>query len=135
MSRAVSAFPSATARGAIEDCWTTVLVVLPLAPNARNAAATTTPPTRAAANGEATVLFMRPGSVVGAREAELKVDRPALGRRGARLGALAQARELAAGGLDIRGAHERLADQHGVDADPIELLELRAGGVARLGHD
>ena len=45
-------------------------------------------------------------------------------QRRARVSAIAG--ELAAGGLDVGRAHQRLADQHGVDADPVELVELLA---------
>ena len=43
--------------------------------------------------------------------------------------------ELAAGGLEVGGAHQRLADQHGVDADALELVELLARVEARLRDD
>src|SRR3954470_6272289 len=42
--------------------------------------------------------------------------------------------ERAAGGLHVGGAHEGLPDQHGVDADAVEVVELLARGEARLGH-
>src|SRR4051812_36104003 len=47
-------------------------------------------------------------------------------------GQLAEAREPAHGGLDVQRAHERLADQHRVDADALELVELVARGEAGL---
>src|SRR3954454_3039632 len=43
--------------------------------------------------------------------------------------------ELEAGGLDLVGSHQRLADQHGVDPHVLELVELLAGAEARLGDD
>src|SRR5215211_7082339 len=43
--------------------------------------------------------------------------------------------EVDAGGLDVGRAHQGLADQDGVDADALELVELVARGVARLGDD
>src|SRR4051794_38538079 len=45
------------------------------------------------------------------------------------------ARELQAGGLDVLRAHQRLADQHRVHADALELFDLIAFGEARLGDD
>ena len=45
------------------------------------------------------------------------------------------ARQVADGLLGILGAHERLADQDGVDADPLELVDLLAARVAGLGDD
>ena len=51
-------------RGAIEDCWTTVLVSPPPTPRATKAAATTTPPTRAATKGTARPLRMALGSLL-----------------------------------------------------------------------
>src|SRR3954468_615247 len=48
---------------------------------------------------------------------------------------LAEAGELAAGGLDVRRAHQGLADQHGVDADALEVVELVAGAEAGLRDD
>ena len=44
-------------------------------------------------------------------------------------------RQLAAGLLGIVGAHQRLPDQHRVDADPLELLDLLARADAALGDD
>src|SRR4051794_8871516 len=44
------------------------------------------------------------------------------------------AAQLAAGRLDIGGAHQRLAHQHGVDADALEVVELLARAEAGLRH-
>jgi hypothetical protein len=45
---------------------------------------------------------------------------------------VAAAAELADGGLDVLGAHQRLADQHRVDPDALEIVELLARAEARL---
>src|SRR4029077_1472054 len=46
-----------------------------------------------------------------------------------------ETRQLAAGGLRIGCAHERLADEDGIDADALEVVELLARVEAGLGHD
>src|SRR5215208_6546065 len=43
--------------------------------------------------------------------------------------------ELPAGRLEVRRAHQRLADQDRVDADAVELVELLARGEAGLRDD
>ena len=53
----------------------------------------------------------------------------------ASLKAVAGAGELAHERLDVGRAHQRLADQHGVDADPLELVELVARREAGLRDD
>src|SRR3712207_2588918 len=50
-------------------------------------------------------------------------------------GALLGPRELAGLQLRVGGAHQGLADQHSIDADPLELLELLRRRDAALGDD
>ena len=56
-------------------------------------------------------------------------------RRSVSLRVLLAADQLAAGLLGVVGAHQRLADQHGVDAHPLELLDLLARADAALRDD
>ena len=60
---------------------------------------------------------MHGGSVASGAERRAKRSRSAV---------LVVARQRAAGGLDVFGAHQRLADEHGVDADALQLVELVA---------
>ena len=48
---------------------------------------------------------------------------------------LVGAGQLACLGLGVLGAHQRPADQHRVDADPLELLQLGPLGDAALGDE
>src|SRR5919108_735651 len=50
------------------------------------------------------------------------------------LGRLLGSRQLADRGLGVGGPHQRLADQDGVDADALELLNLPAVRDAGLRH-
>src|SRR4051794_19237225 len=57
-------------------------------------------------------------------------------RRGSvRLGVAVEPGEIAAGGLRVGRAHEHLPDEHGVDADALEVVELLAGVEAGLRDD
>src|SRR5581483_8984598 len=51
------------------------------------------------------------------------------------LGALDRGSQPPAGTLDVRGAHQRLADQDRVEARLSQAVELGAGAQAGLGHD
>src|SRR6478672_3744850 len=109
-------------------CWTTVFVELdPTAPKATRRTATMAPPRRAdtkARNGA------RLGEVIAAQCGRAP-STPVKNRRCSRL-SLGEARQGAAGRLDVLGAQQRLAHQHGVHADLVELVELLAGRVAGL---
>src|SRR6187551_2484534 len=118
MSRAVrpwrdAGVPAASGAGSI-----TVRDVPSTAPVAsRNAAVAPLP--RIAAS-RATDQVRTRTSFASARESGLKVQ-------------VAAAAELADGGRDVLSAHQRLADQHRVDPDALEIVELLTRAEARLG--
>src|SRR5215203_3171673 len=126
MSRAVRPWewPSADGR-MIGFCWTTVRVSPSKPPvsssTPASAPAPASPPT-SAMDRTVTVRSMPP-SVRRGRESELKLG----------LGGVERA-QGPRGHLDVRGGHQRLADEHRVDADALELVELRARGVAGFRH-
>src|SRR5215203_2042701 len=128
MSRAVRPARAVEA-GAAEvsgACWTTVVVVWsPTAPAPMRTPAVTPPPITAAASGITTVR-----AAIRAQRGRCRSMRP---KPRPALVAIVTAREGAAGGLDVGRAHQRLPDQHRVDADAIEVVELLAGGEAGLG--
>src|SRR4051794_24706285 len=126
MSAAVSALPSVSAAvvAAIGACWTMVVVLSdPPTPRARMRAATMPPPSRPESRGSR-ICRMR-CSLPAPAKPDLK-----------RTFGLAEGRaEPAQGLLRVGRAHQQLADEHGVDADALEILDLLARGDAGLRDD
>src|SRR5690348_4276930 len=127
MSAAVSALPSlwAAVLAAIGACWITVVVlVVPPAPTASRTAATMPPPSRPARRGRRSCRIAGT-SVPTVAKSQLK-----------RAFGLAEGRtERAQGLLGVGRPHEQLADEDGVDAHALEVLDLLTGLDARLRDD
>src|SRR5256885_5393868 len=126
MSAAVRPLPSVWAAlvAAIGACWTTVVVlVVPPTPSARRRAATMPPPSRPERRGRRNCRMAL--TVPGPGKTELK-----------RAFSLAEGRaERAQRLLGVGRAHQQLADQDGVDAHALEVLDLLARADARLRDD
>src|SRR5947209_15416755 len=115
--------PSLAALPATGACWMTVVVVLLFepTPSASSRTATRPPPTRPLIRGSRSCL-MTGRSIPAISEADLNwCFVPAEGRA-----------QLAEAHLGIGRAHQQLPDQHGVDADALELLDLLAAVDPRL---
>src|SRR5881227_2440594 len=126
MSAAVRPLPSVWAAlvAAIGACWTTVVVlVVPPTPSARRRAATMPPPSRPERRGRRNCRMAL--TVPGPGKTELK-----------RAFSLAEGRaERAQRLLGVRRAHEQLADQDGVDAHALEVLDHLTRDDSRLRDD